>query len=704
MAQITSREELEEWLKDKPVEFAQVIAARAAMRALPYAFGKRESDDWIARYSLALFRATAISWAARSFPDHAAYAAAHAAADAARAAVVANPFAMPSRAALNAARSAETADATVRCVRAADTSDLAARDASAVLGIDVDYAAEAARDAIWINISHDCAWLASEGDSAAAAHGLTQRPLWPAGEPDGWGKAHAFADARLAGLKQGYGVWTEWYDRRVRGNEGAFDIPGDKGRLEDKAILMKLADATDEDFWDKGAIYVNLTLQGWIDEARARVAAADPASGDEIDTTEIPKTETSERIDFFISYATKEESMAREVEAILSERGYTSIAQFKDFAQTNFVSAMLNGIADADRFIALQSIAYWESDHCRSEWSAAYARDPGAKQRKIVPFLLEPMQLPPIASEIVYQRLFDLTEAERKQAILESIEYRPPSRSTPELRKKLAAQASPDARIVDDRLDAGPNATFDKPRYDGDLATLPSQLRTTLGILSALARNASPTVRLCVEAYDNELLLRGTQPILGTLKNMASAIAAQIWIAPDDANKDNPDAWVLKDPREWEAGAADLFRSFFKAHLDLITHFPLDPQREAMFAATPIDEVAASDKALTDPIDKVTDLIVALAKDGHATDNIARIVEGLSEYTRVIAGMPKPDEKELPSTTITPKRRHILQTAGFYLHAYSILGTTAQLSTLPQVQALMTALADAAERLMAFIL
>lgn len=171
------------------------------------------------------------------------------------------------------------------------------------------------------------------------------------------------------------------------------------------------------------------------------------------------------------------------------------------------------------------------------------------------------------------------------------------------------------------------------------------------------------------------------------------------------AYNDNPDAWVLKDPRESEPGTADLFRAFFKAHLDLITHFSLDPEREAMLAATPIDEVAASDKALTDPIDQVADLIITLANDGLATDNIIRIVKALADYyTRDIAGMPKPDEAGLPSTTITPKRRHVLQTAGFYLHTYSILGTTASLAPLPQVQALMAALADAAERLMAFII
>ena len=185
---------------------------------------------------------------------------------------------------------------------------------------------------------------------------------------------------------------------------------------------------------------------------------------------------------------------------------------------------------------------------------------------------------------------------------------------------------------------------------------------------------------------------------------MASSIAADLWTTPDEANRDNPDAWVMKDPREWNAGAADLFRTFFKSHLDLITHFPLDPEREALIAATPIDEVAASDRALTDPVDAVTTMIIALAKEGLATENIVRIVEAHQLYTRDIAGLPRPDAAGLPSTTITPKRRHVLMTAGFYAQAYSVLGNTVTLTTSPQVQALMVQLAEAAQTLMAFII
>jgi hypothetical protein len=551
MVQITSRKELIEWLKSKPADFAKVIAARSALRVLPYAFAIRVPKMWVASYSLLHFRIMFVSWSVCNFPMQDMRQASADSADAAVDASINADYA--------AARSSvDAAYASVRASGGVDDALYASADA-------VDAAADAAygaasvayslaRGAIWLNTDNDCKWIDSVSNSVTTARLLTREGLWSQDSPRSWADAWRFACRRLLTLDPTYQVWIDWYNRRIEGHDAAFDIPGDSDRTEDKKILARLADATNEDFWDKGATYVNTTLQNWIDEARERVAL-------------------------------------------------------------------------------------------------------------------------------------------------------PPKPTTAEVQAAVVKYASPDARIVDDRLDAGPNAIFDKPRYDGDLATLPSQLRAFIGALSvSLPRNAPDVIRHCLSAYSDELLVRGTQPIVSIVKGMASAIAAQVWIAPNEADKDDPDAWILKDRREWEPGTADLFRTFFKAHLDLITHFPLDPEREAMLAATPIDEMAASDKALTDPIDKVTDLIITLATDGHATDNIVRIVKALADYTRDIAGMPKPDEAGLPSTTITPKRRHVLQTAGFYLHAYSILGTTATLSTLPQVQALMVALADAAQRLMGFIL
>ena len=237
---ITSHKELELWLKDKPADWAQVIATRAVLRMMPYAFAEQVPQEWVNDFALGLIRAISISWAASNFPAHdmadaAAYAsaAAYAAADAAYA--------------VDAARAAYAAADTAYAARAAD----AAADA-----------------AVWPNINHDCDWLAAETNQASAARILTRKTLWPAGVPDGWDKARAFADARLAALGEGYGVWIDWYDRRVRGKRAAFAIPGDKNRTKDKKILTRLADATDEDFWGKGATFVNTTLQSWIDEAR----------------------------------------------------------------------------------------------------------------------------------------------------------------------------------------------------------------------------------------------------------------------------------------------------------------------------------------------------------------------------------------------------------------------------------------------------
>ena len=72
-------------------------------------------------------------------------------------------------------------------------------------------------------------------------------------------------------IDSNFTTWTNWFERRMMGQDTAFDIPGDEGRIEDKKILRRLAEATNEDFWGKGHEYVNATLKGWLDEARKKV-------------------------------------------------------------------------------------------------------------------------------------------------------------------------------------------------------------------------------------------------------------------------------------------------------------------------------------------------------------------------------------------------------------------------------------------------
>jgi hypothetical protein len=281
MAQITSREELEAWLEGRPTDWAQVIAARAALRLLPYAFAGYNSQKWCDKVALSLFRAVAISWAARNIRTRNIASAAKDAYDALNKVSPSVAHTGVSTAAfytVNAVGAAcEGIDYwTAYHVRAAvNVADAPARTANVA-----DAAAHAAANAeghyaaslVWETISTDRDWLIKEFDNSNAARRLTWQPLWLSTSTINWPDQKEYAATRLSELDQGYYVWIDWYNRRIKGERTAFDIPGDRNRTEDKAILARLADATDEDFWGKGAEYVNTTLQSWIDDAREQAA------------------------------------------------------------------------------------------------------------------------------------------------------------------------------------------------------------------------------------------------------------------------------------------------------------------------------------------------------------------------------------------------------------------------------------------------
>ncbi|MEL6485557.1 MAG: hypothetical protein AAFQ13_00235 [Pseudomonadota bacterium] len=250
MVDVSNPEELRDWLEDKPIEWSQVIAARAALRAIPYAVARSARDD-ASRLPLAVFRATAISWAARNDPAHDMVAAASAAASAA--ARAAASAANAADAAANIANTAYAANAAANTANIANTANTAAFCRA---------------------VSADCNWLAAQSDAARAPRALSNRSLWQGKPPPVWGVDWAAAAGTLEHFDPNYSFWTDWFERRIRGERSAFDIPGDKRRKEDKWLLRQIADARDEDFWDKGkgAEYVNGRLTEWLEDARKRAA------------------------------------------------------------------------------------------------------------------------------------------------------------------------------------------------------------------------------------------------------------------------------------------------------------------------------------------------------------------------------------------------------------------------------------------------
>ena len=272
MVKITSRKELEEWLKDKPVDWGRIIAARAALRVLPIAFipiSKNHSADdqshsVTAQISIrAAYLLWAISLNPRDNTNQKAnlvansiyyYASGYISVDWER-----DSFGISDDVAAEAARhaiySALISDSPESCEASAD-----AAYAGCGMANDQD-----GRSIIWKSVNDDATWLLNQKKFRFSVFRLIVEPLWLF-DPAEWPFYGTIK--RLLILDPTYQVWIDWYNRRIEGRKAAFDILGDVDRVHDKAILIRLADATDEDFWGKGATHVNTTLQNWIDEAR----------------------------------------------------------------------------------------------------------------------------------------------------------------------------------------------------------------------------------------------------------------------------------------------------------------------------------------------------------------------------------------------------------------------------------------------------
>jgi hypothetical protein len=656
MFDVSDREKLEEWLVRQPREAVQLLAVRAALRVLPLikmkdGIGYSSNSRFRQNVLLPILRASAILATSINGRLNLEYIV--------KSLVLSN-FA-DARVPL---RGRETLEIVASAIEEALLSSFVNENAFA------EHAISAIRSAFYASgtdgtLEFDIETLLGgpkieliRPDDEQAVERLQVQPLWGFQKPpEVVGEAWLALSLELRQAGNDWDIWVDWYQHLLDWGAEDFDY------------LFAFADWPDDD-WAKGPAHINPLIK----ERLASLASPSPIRPP-------PKA------DYFISYATPDESFAREVADVIEYLGKTSIVQFRDFGPgSNFVERMNRGL-EAERVIALYSPAYFASEHCQAEWSSAYSSDPKGTKRRLVPFLLQSTELDPLARQVVFKSLLGLDADRRRTAIIEALTYEPVTRSKAVLRQDLAEKASPYVQLIGGRIDATANAIFDKPVSSFDLAELPAMQRAVVeNLRRSIPKNTPPIIRSSLEIYFDQLERGASQIIVGILVQSASPIFKEAQGA---------------EAGLWSVGLADVLHSFQENHDKLITHYPLREDRERIFSETPVDEDRAFGKALTEPASAVAKAAEAVEKAGLATPDYAKTAAQIAQTAKDVDLPPPPEPPR--DDVVTPKRRHILTSIGFYERTYNLIGTTASLMATNAGTALYDALGRAIEALLRFV-
>lgn len=117
-----------------------------------------------------------------------------------------------------------------------------------------------------------------------------------------------------------------------------------------------------------------------------------------------------ERIDFFISRASQNAAVAIQINRILTDAGFRTIMQDKDFGHRNFLAAMDEVLQSEARVIALLSNDYLLGDYTMAEAYAALAGDILNKKQRLIPIRIDNCRPAGLLANIAYLDLTPILE------------------------------------------------------------------------------------------------------------------------------------------------------------------------------------------------------------------------------------------------------------------------------------------------------
>lgn len=503
--EIGSKEEFEAWLEDKPRDWAQVIAMRCALRALPIVAVQRPvpEEPVDPRMPLFVFRAFAISFRGfeertKSIATKAQFAAGsiHTEANHAYAAQQSNEWKVAES--QDGASKANWQSFLERSAAITSAWESAAKIASSaadslvaiggktaigvvatVEGIDTDVRNTAAS---MLAVIETDSRILDENKSIAR---LLRTRLWPIDQAPGWWrKKWDDAVKWLSASGQGFEIWREWYYGRLQGLRHAF---ADFDDTADEAFYRWIVEQ-DNDWWSRDPAEVNADIKAKVDSLRTPI--------------ERPESQA----DFFISHAESDTATLNDLITVLDQMGKTYILPQRGGTKGQSYKA----IERADRVIALYSDGYVQSEECADEWMHSYYLDASTAEQRMLAFRLDRADLKPLMNGLSFCDLTRLLPDRRKQAMAKWIEWKPRALTRENVEQTLTTHLDPGViASADGKLDTAPDAVLNKAELPSELASAMDALRMMLDLARLNERNLSSMMQSSLRLYDDHFTQYG---------------------------------------------------------------------------------------------------------------------------------------------------------------------------------------------------